>query len=93
MMLLLILSTIALALSARSKGYSALAWAFGGAFIGYGVMAFLPEVKPIMGKQRPGDAERREKGNLIGVILSAITLLIVFGFLAFLKYSMNTMES
>lgn len=63
-----------LALLARTKGYSPYFWFFGGAFIGYGILSFLPDVTPVMGRERPGGPRKRQIGNGIGVVLSVLTL-------------------
>ncbi len=87
MSLLLIISTIALAIFAKSKGYSLAAWTFGGGLIGICVMALLPNVSPIMGRQKEGDEKSRKRGNLIGCVLTGLTALAGIALFAFVAYA------
>ncbi|MEM9153227.1 MAG: hypothetical protein AAGB19_22630 [Cyanobacteria bacterium P01_F01_bin.3] len=89
MTLLFILSTVALALLARSKGYSVLAWLFAGGVVGIAVMAFLPSVAPIMGRQKEGDHERKKIGNIVGAVLSMLTIALWLALVAFAAYAIQ----
>ena len=56
------------AVFARFKGYSAACWFLGGGIIGVLVLSFLPLAGP-------GNGEKRARGNRLGLLFSALSIL------------------
>lgn len=78
---LFVLSTFVLAYLAFARGYSVAAWVLGGGFIGVAVISFLPDVSPVMGKEREGSRQQRKAGNIVGIALSGLTVILISLFL------------
>ena len=77
---LTILVTFFLFTGSKRKGYNPFLWLFAGGLFGYAVLAFLPDTSPVMGHERKGSEGKRKRGNIIGTLLTVMTL----GFHAFL---------
>lgn len=67
------------AMLAQRKGYASYGWFFAAGPIGYLVLAFLPDLTPVMGKEKPGAASTRALGNRIGYGISIFTIILVLG--------------
>lgn len=59
------------ALFARLKGYSAACWFLSGGFVGVIVLCLLPTATPVQ-------SERKRNANLLGLILSAISVFVAY---------------
>jgi cellobiose-specific phosphotransferase system component IIC len=73
LLILLLLAYIAAPILAARKGYRWHLWILGGGVLGLSILAFLPFAN------RPDQTEERQKnlrntGNIVGIILSAFTL-------------------
>ena len=83
MLLLTLFVGFFLAVYSKGKGYSPYAWVLGGAFFGYGVMALLPDVSKVMGREKEGSEAKRRFGNYLGIFLSVLTVLFDLGIVIF----------
>lgn len=80
--MLSILFVVALFLEAKRKGYNPYCWALAAGPIGYGFLAFLPDLSPVMGRYPLNHAKIRKKGNRIGFCLTVVTVTVEVTFLA-----------
>lgn len=67
------------ALLAQRKGYAAYGWFFAAGPIGYLVLAFLPDLTPVMGKEKEGASATRAMGNRVGYSMSIFTVILLLG--------------
>ena len=69
---------IILAILAIRKGYNIIAWVFAGEIFGLIILAFLPFVNKKSKKTEEEKESKKMKGDIIGIVLSAVTLVIIY---------------
>jgi len=75
MTLLTLITAIALYFSSRKKGYNPMSWILAGGLIGYAILSFLPDTRPVLNREIPNAEEIKNKGNKIGNVLTFFTIL------------------
>ena len=85
-----LIAGIFLVIQAKGKGYNPWLWFWAASLIGYAVLSFLPSTAKIMGRDPEEMKTQRRKGNIIGAVLSIIT--ISFEITVFLMIYLNSIS-